>query len=120
MVVISLARPIERLSRERLRGLQRVAVAHFAERYSLFVIICLGESIVAIGAGAAAHLTAGIVAAAVLGIALAAALWWVYFDVVALVSARRLARAERPPPGASAQMRPPGWAPPKGRPDSAI
>src|SRR5205823_1374399 len=33
------------LTRERLRGLQRVAVAHFSERYSLFVIICLGESI---------------------------------------------------------------------------
>ena len=31
------------LTRERLRGLQRVAVAHFAERYSLFVIICLGR-----------------------------------------------------------------------------
>src|SRR3954451_23190477 len=40
------------LTRERLRGLQRVAVAHFAERYSLFIIICLGESIVAIGVGA--------------------------------------------------------------------
>ena len=39
------------LTRERLRGLQRVAVAHFAERYGLFVIICLGESIVAIGVG---------------------------------------------------------------------
>ena len=39
------------LTRERLRGLQQVAVAHFAERYSLFVIICLGESIVAIGVG---------------------------------------------------------------------
>ncbi len=40
------------LTRERLRGLQQVAVAHFAERYSLFVIICLGESIVSVGAGA--------------------------------------------------------------------
>ena len=40
------------LTRERLRGLQHVAVAQFAERYSLFVIICLGESIVAIGVGA--------------------------------------------------------------------
>ena len=40
------------LTRERLRGLQQVAVAHFAERYSLFIIICLGESIVAIGVGA--------------------------------------------------------------------
>ena len=37
------------LTRGRLRGLQRVAVAHFAERYGLFVIIALGESIVAIG-----------------------------------------------------------------------
>ena len=36
------------LTRERLRGLQQVAVAHFAERYGLFVIICLGESIISI------------------------------------------------------------------------
>ena len=35
------------LTRERLRGLQQVAVAHFAERYGLFVLICLGESVVA-------------------------------------------------------------------------
>jgi low temperature requirement protein LtrA len=40
------------LTRAQLRGLQRVAVAHFAERYGLFVIICLGESIVAIGLAA--------------------------------------------------------------------
>ncbi len=65
---------------------------HFAERHGLIIIIALGESIVAIGAAAEAHLTAGIAAAAVLGIVLAAALWWIYFDVVALVSARRLAR----------------------------
>ena len=32
------------LTRERLRGIQQVAVSHFAERYSLFIIICLGES----------------------------------------------------------------------------
>src|SRR5438046_3076754 len=29
------------LTRERLRGLQQVAAAHFTERYSLFIIICL-------------------------------------------------------------------------------
>jgi low temperature requirement protein LtrA len=34
-----------------------------------------------------------VVAAAVLGTIVAAALWWMYFDVVALVAARRLARA---------------------------
>jgi low temperature requirement protein LtrA len=50
-VVIDYAGPAW-LTRERLRGLQRVAVEHFAERYSLFIIICLGESIVAIGFGA--------------------------------------------------------------------
>jgi low temperature requirement protein LtrA len=36
---------------------------------------------------------AGVVAAAVLGTATAAALWWLYFDVVAIVATRRLARA---------------------------
>ena len=41
------------LTRERLRGLQQVAVAHFAERYGAFVIICIGESIVAVGVGIA-------------------------------------------------------------------
>lgn len=66
---------------------------HFAERHGLIVIIALGESIVAIGVGAAGALSLGIGAAAALGVALAAALWWVYFDVVAIVSARRLAEA---------------------------
>jgi low temperature requirement protein LtrA len=71
----------------------RLVPRHFAERHGLIVIIALGESIVAIGVGAEAHLSAGIAAAAALGIALASALWWIYFDVVALVSARRLVRA---------------------------
>jgi low temperature requirement protein LtrA len=71
----------------------KLVPGHFAERHGLIIIIALGESIVAIGVGAEAHLTVGIVAAAVLGITLAAALWWIYFDVVALVSARRLGRA---------------------------
>jgi low temperature requirement protein LtrA len=66
---------------------------HFAERHGLIVIIALGESIVAIGVGAAHELSLGIGAAAVLGVALSAALWWVYFDIVAIVSARRLAEA---------------------------
>jgi low temperature requirement protein LtrA len=66
---------------------------HFAERHGLIVIIALGESIVAIGLGAGSHLTWGIAAAAGLGIGVVAALWWAYFDIVALVSARRLAHA---------------------------
>jgi low temperature requirement protein LtrA len=71
----------------------KLVPGHFAERHGLIIIIALGESIVAIGAGASGHLTAGITAAAVLGIAIAAALWWMYFDIVAIVSARRLADA---------------------------
>jgi low temperature requirement protein LtrA len=67
--------------------------AHFAERHGLIVIIALGESIVAIGVGAKAGVDAGVVAAAILGIAVAAALWWLYFDVVALVAERRLSNA---------------------------
>ena len=71
----------------------KLVPTHFAERHGLILIIALGESIVAIGVGAKAHLSPGIAAAAVAGIALIAAMWWTYFDVVALVSARRLARA---------------------------
>jgi low temperature requirement protein LtrA len=66
---------------------------HFAERHGLIIIIALGESIVAIGVGAGGTLTWGIAGAAVAGIAVLAAMWWMYFDVVALVSARRLAAA---------------------------
>src|SRR3954470_21514925 len=66
---------------------------HFAERHGLIIIIALGESIVAIGVGAHGHVDAGVVAAAVLGIAVAGALWWLYFDVVALVAERRLTNA---------------------------
>ena len=66
---------------------------HFAERHGLIIIIALGESIVAIGVGAHCHVDAGVVAAAVLGIAIAGALWWLYFDIVALVAERRLSNA---------------------------
>jgi low temperature requirement protein LtrA len=70
----------------------RVSPAHFAERHNLIVIIALGESIVAIGVGAAGvSLTPSIVAAAVLGIAVVVALWWAYFDVYAVMSQRQLA-----------------------------
>ena len=71
----------------------RLEPGHFAERHGLIIIIALGESIVAIGVGAHAHLTWGIAAAATLGVALSAALWWMYFDIVALVSRRRLINA---------------------------
>src|SRR5207248_2308610 len=65
----------------------------FAERHGLIVIIALGESIVAIGVGRTASVNGEIVATSALGIAVAAALWWVYFDVTAIAAERRLARA---------------------------
>jgi low temperature requirement protein LtrA len=71
----------------------RLEPGHFAERHGLIVIIALGESIVAIGVGAEAGVTTGVVVAATLGIAIAAALWWLYFDIVALVAERRLSNA---------------------------
>ena len=71
----------------------KLAPAHFAERHALIFIIALGESIVAIGVGAEIGVGAGVVATAVLGMAVAAALWWLYFDVVALVAERRLSGA---------------------------
>jgi low temperature requirement protein LtrA len=68
----------------------RVSAGHFAERFGLIVIIALGESIVAIGAGiAGVELDTGLVVAAVFGVALSAALWWAYFDMAALLSEER-------------------------------
>jgi low temperature requirement protein LtrA len=67
-----------------------LSAGHFAERHGLIVIIALGESIVALGLGATNDLSAGVVTAAFLGLAVAFALWWAYFDVVAIVAERRL------------------------------
>ena len=66
---------------------------HFAERHGLIVMIALGESILAIGAAAGFTLSTGQVFAALFGIAAVAALWWAYFDVVAIVAERRLTEA---------------------------
>jgi low temperature requirement protein LtrA len=72
----------------------RVSPEHFVERHGLVVIIALGESIVALGVGAAGlPLDAGLIAAALLGIAVIASLWWSYFDWVAFVSQAKLAEA---------------------------
>jgi low temperature requirement protein LtrA len=67
---------------------------HFSERHGLIVIIALGESIVAVGVGAKHGVDAGVALGAVVGTAIAAALWWMYFDVVAIVAGRRLAAAQ--------------------------
>jgi low temperature requirement protein LtrA len=61
----------------------RVEPAHFAERHGLIVIIAVGESLGAIGFGARhTHLGAGVIAAVVLGLVVAASFWLGYFDYV--------------------------------------
>jgi len=85
------------LTRERLRGLQRVAVSHFAERYGLFIIIVLGESVVGIGT-AATHreITASLLAAFAFCLTITIALWWLYFDRTAAWAEQRLRDAHDP------------------------
>ncbi len=71
------------------------SASHFSERYGLIIIVALGESIVAIGVGVA-HLPISwpIIAASVLGLVVAGAMWWAYFDVTALITERALLAAE--------------------------
>jgi len=72
----------------------RLSPGHFAERHGLIVIIAIGESIVALGIGAAGTpLSAGVITAAVVGMTIATALWWTYFDWVAIVVEQQLRRA---------------------------
>jgi low temperature requirement protein LtrA len=72
----------------------RVSPHHFVERHGLIVIIALGESVVAIGVGASGQpLDAGVIVAALLGVGVAATLWWAYFDWVSIVVESRLASA---------------------------
>jgi low temperature requirement protein LtrA len=71
----------------------RLVPAHFAERHNLVIILALGESIVVLGVAVHIDLTAGVYIAAILGVALASAIWWTYFDIVALVTERRLVRS---------------------------
>jgi low temperature requirement protein LtrA len=58
-----------------------VAGSHFAERFKLFVILALGESILVIGATfGGLEPTAGTMAAFGLAFVGSVALWWIYFD----------------------------------------
>jgi low temperature requirement protein LtrA len=72
----------------------QVETFHFAERFQLFVIIALGETIVLTGA-ATSELELGVDRLTAFGLAFAstAALWWLYFDYVARIAQRRLQTA---------------------------
>jgi len=75
--------------------------AHFTERHGALIIVAFGESVADIGSGSAGHpVTVALVTQAILGLALAAALWWAYFgvgdDERAEAALRRAAPAARP------------------------
>jgi low temperature requirement protein LtrA len=70
---------------------------HLPERFGLFVIVALGESVVAIGAPATAaeHLDAAELAAVAAAFAVSAALWWVYFVYAASALQHAVATSPR-------------------------
>lgn len=68
-----------------------VVSEHFAERFQLFVIIALGESIVVTGATTSAlDLDTTVVLALVVAFFSTAAMWWLYFNLSATMSQRHL------------------------------
>jgi low temperature requirement protein LtrA len=68
---------------------------HWTERHGLFIILAIGESVVAIGVGAAGQpISTPLLAAGVLGVAAALCLWWLYFDVVSRAAEHRLRDAQ--------------------------
>lgn len=67
------------------------SAGHWAERHGLVVILALGESVVAIGVGAANEpISVPILVGSLLAIALSISLWWLYFDVIALAAEHKL------------------------------
>jgi len=75
-------------------GQFRVHAGHFAERHGLIIIIALGESIVALGSGVTnGTVDLRLIVGASLGVAIAATLWWLYFDIVAIVAEHRMKQA---------------------------
>jgi low temperature requirement protein LtrA len=57
-----------------------IAPGHFVERHGLVILIAIGESIIAVGVGAAeAPLDLELAAVALCGLAFSASLWWAYF-----------------------------------------
>jgi low temperature requirement protein LtrA len=62
-------------------GAWTVSSAHYIERHGLVILIALGESVVAIGAGASGlEIDRSLVVTVLLALALSATMWWIYFD----------------------------------------
>ena len=68
-----------------------VGTEHFAERFQLFIIIALGETIVITGATTAElDLDAATLASFGMAFVTTAAMWWLYFNYVARIAQRQL------------------------------
>ena len=68
---------------------------HWSERHGLVIILALGESVVAIGSGAAGlTLTVQIIIGAVLALLLTSGLWWLYFDAISDAAQQRLSTVD--------------------------
>jgi len=81
----------------RVRGRFDIQPSHFVERHGALVIVVFGESVVDIGTGAEGHaVTVSLALSAVLGLAVAAVLWWAYFGVGDDERAERAMRAADP------------------------
>jgi low temperature requirement protein LtrA len=91
-VVIDVAAPLVASHRP---GRAPLHLEHLPDRFALLVILVLGEFIAAIVTGVHETKWAGVsVLVALAGFVVAAACWWVYFDVSGAVSSRALQRAE--------------------------
>jgi low temperature requirement protein LtrA len=87
-------------------GLFQLRPAHFVERHSALLIVAVGESVAAVGIGAAGPVSRPgganwkLLAIAVLGLVVAAALWWLVFgsgdDERAEQALTRVSSARRP------------------------
>jgi low temperature requirement protein LtrA len=88
----------------RVPGLKKIAgkdwvigTDHFAERFGLFVIIALGESIILTGATAAGlDLDAAVLISLVIAFVGTAALWWLYFASISERMGEALAKSDDP------------------------
>jgi low temperature requirement protein LtrA len=85
-VVLDIATPVTTMRRQ--ATLPPISTSKFPERFGLFTIIVLGESIVGVinGVSELAHeeaLAPSALLAAGLGVALGFGMWWVYFDFIA-------------------------------------
>lgn len=77
-----------------------ISAGHWAERHGLIILVALGESVIALGFGpgltVGLPLTWPVIVGALFGIAVVAALWWAYFDTLALACEQRLHRVREP------------------------